>query len=50
MATSESPAVILLDMNIPIMDGWSGTSVKSKSEYPGGIPIPGLSAHAMTLD
>ena len=50
MATSESPAVILLDMSLPIMDGWEAARQLKADPDTKGIPILGLSAHAMTPD
>jgi CheY-like chemotaxis protein len=50
MATSESPAVILLDMSLPIMDGWEAARQLKANPDTKGIPILGLSAHAMTPD
>ncbi len=44
------PAVILLDMNLPVMDGWE-TSRAIREKHPGErIPIIALTAHAMTGD
>ncbi len=50
MATSESPAVILLDMSLPIMDGWEAARQLKANPDTKGIPVLGLSAHAMTPD
>ena len=50
MATSESPAVILLDMSLPIMDGWEAARQLKANPDTKDIPILGLSAHAMTPD
>ena len=50
MATSESPAVILLDMSLPIMDGWEAARQLKANPDTKSIPILGLSAHAMTPD
>ena len=50
MATSESPAVILLDMSFPIMDGWEAARQLKANPDTKGIPVLGLSAHAMTPD
>jgi CheY-like chemotaxis protein len=51
MAASERPDVILMDMNMPEMDGWEAT--RQIKATPGGIadvPVIGLTAHAMTGD
>lgn len=50
MATSESPALILLDMSLPIMDGWEAAGLLKSNPDTKGIPVLGLSAHAMTPD
>ncbi|MBL4665289.1 MAG: response regulator [Nitrospinaceae bacterium] len=50
MATSESPAVILLDMSLPVMDGWEAARKLKANPDTKDIPILGLSAHAMTPD
>jgi len=49
-AQSEKPDLILMDMSLPIMDGWEATRrLKSQAET-SGIPVIGLTAHAMTGD
>ena len=49
-ASSESPSLILMDMSLPVMDGWE--AVRALKDNPENQPIPvlGLSAHAMTTD
>ena len=50
MATSEDPELILLDMSLPVMDGWEAAGhLKSNSETQ-NIPIIALTAHAMAGD
>lgn len=50
MAVSEKPALILMDLRLPVMDGWEAASrIKSRPEIC-HIPIVALSAHAMTGD
>ena len=47
MASSENPDLILMDLSLPVMDGWTATkTIKSKDEL-NNIPIIALSAHAM---
>ena len=47
MASSEKPDLILMDLSLPKMDGWTATkTIKSKNQL-NKIPIIALSAHAM---
>ena len=50
MATSESTSVVLLDMSLPIMDGWEAARNLKANTDTKGIPILRLSAHAITSD
>ena len=50
MASSETPEIILLDMSLPIMDGWEAAKVLKASEETRRIPIIALTAHAMAGD
>jgi len=47
MALSESPDLILMDLNLPCMDGWEATKNIKADEKGKDIPIIALSAHAM---
>ena len=49
-AAREQPDLILLDMNLPIMDGWTAAGVLKSSAATAGIPIIALTAHAMSGD
>ena len=47
MALSELPDLILMDLSLPIMDGWEATKNIKANEKGKNIPIIALSAHAM---
>jgi len=50
MATSESPALILMDMSLPGIDGWEATRQIKAAPATQGIPVIALTAHAMEGD
>jgi CheY-like chemotaxis protein len=50
MAQSELPALILMDMSLPIIDGWEATRRIKANEALKKIPIIALTAHAMAGD
>lgn len=50
MAVSESPDLILLDMSLPIMDGWDVAQKLKADSITSRIPIIALTAHAMSGD
>ena len=50
MARSLHPSVILMDMGLPVLDGWQATRRLKGSAETKEIPIIGLSAHAMAGD
>jgi len=49
-AKQECPDLILMDMGLPVLDGWAATSQIKASEQTADIPIIGLSANAMAGD
>ena len=50
MARSEKPALILLDMSLPVLDGWTATRTLKDDPDTRHIPVIGLTAHAMAGD
>ena len=50
MSKSESPDLILMDLSLPVMDGWQATTTIKSDEETKRIPIIVLTAHAMAGD
>jgi two-component system cell cycle response regulator DivK len=46
----QQPAVVLMDMNLPIKDGWTACREAQQDTSIAGIPIIALTAHAMAED
>lgn len=44
------PQIVLLDMNLPILDGWSAARLLKADTTTAAIPIIALTAHAMSGD
>ena len=49
-ARSERPDIILLDMNLPIIDGWTAAGMIKAAPESAHVPIIALTAHAMSGD
>ena len=50
MAESEAPDLILMDMSLPILNGWEATQRLKAAPKTRAIPVIALTAHAMAGD
>ena len=50
LAEQERPDLVLMDMSLPVMDGWEATRRLKANPALQHIPVVGLSAHAMSGD
>ncbi len=50
LATSEQPDVILMDLSLPVLDGWEATRRIKAAQQTRHIPVIALTANAMTGD
>jgi CheY-like chemotaxis protein len=50
MASSESPDLILMDLSLPVIDGWEATRRLKANPATQSIPVIALTAHAMASD
>lgn len=50
MMRAQQPAVVLMDMNLPVLDGWTASRMAKEDDALQAIPIIALTAHAMEED
>ena len=50
LASSEHPDLVLMDMSLPVMDGWEATKTIKANPGTNTIPVIALTAHAMSGD
>ena len=49
-AEADLPDLILMDMSLPVMDGWQATKILKSTSATKNIPVIALTAHAMSSD
>jgi len=49
-AQTQTPDLILMDMSLPVIDGWEATRRLKDAPATAGIPVVALTAHALTDD
>src|SRR5438067_964815 len=50
LARSESPDLVLMDMNLPLVDGWEATRQLKAAAETSHLPVIALTAHALPSD
>lgn len=50
MARTERPDLVLMDLSLPVIDGWEATRRIKAAQGTGHLPVIGLTAHAMAGD
>src|SRR5476649_1053978 len=50
MASTEKPDLVLMDLSLPVIDGWEATRRIKAAQETRHLPVIGLTAHAMAGD
>jgi CheY-like chemotaxis protein len=50
VAAAEPPELVIMDMSLPLLDGYEATRLLKATPVTRGVPVVGLSAHAMAGD
>ncbi|CAA7625905.1 response regulator [Magnetospirillum sp. UT-4] len=50
MVRAERPDLVLMDMSLPVLNGWDATRVLKQDEATRAVPVIALTAHAMADD
>jgi CheY-like chemotaxis protein len=50
IASAELPDLILMDMSLPVLNGWEATQILKRQPATSQIPVVALTAHALSSD